>query len=45
MLNMKSHIKSLLGLVVAASMFTVLPAHSTEIIKLATTTSTETLAY
>ena len=41
MLNMKSHIKSLLGLVVAASMFTVLPAHSTEVIKLATTTSTE----
>lgn len=41
MLNMKSHIKSLLGLVVAASIFTVLPAHSTEVIKLATTTSTE----
>lgn len=41
MLNMKSHMKSLLGLVVAASLLTVLPAQSTEIIKLATTTSTE----
>ena len=41
MLNVKSHMKSLLGLVVAASMLTVLPAQSAEVIKLATTTSTE----
>ncbi|MGL4613793.1 MAG: substrate-binding domain-containing protein [Shewanella sp.] len=41
MLQIKNSIKSLVGLVVAASMFTALPAQSTEVIKLATTTSTE----
>ncbi|MGL4894890.1 MAG: substrate-binding domain-containing protein, partial [Shewanella sp.] len=41
MLQIQNPIKSFVGLVVAACVFTTLPAQSTEVIKLATTTSTE----